>query len=275
MGDPFTIAVSVAGLTSLGIQLAQGLKKYADSALDSKGRILAISIDIELAVQVLKTLDATLQNSSSRVSMTDDAEKLAKDVIKQCQDLFAAIEEMLPNLKPIGLVYGCRDAALTFELIKKVKRHGKITLKYLQACLMDSVALRKIEQQAKASHLGYPRDHLYEASYADYLIEPEETRVICGIPRHKSGHAPVALELETRPSRLRIQALEDGQYASAAVGMLGSQDTKWVERPTTPPVAYAVPSVDDLVRHWTTIRSNDVNIDSGAASSSDGQPATD
>jgi hypothetical protein len=56
MGHPFTIAVSVAGLTSLGIQLAQGLKKYADSALDSKGRILAISTDIELAVQVIRTL---------------------------------------------------------------------------------------------------------------------------------------------------------------------------------------------------------------------------
>ncbi|KAG9530215.1 hypothetical protein KCU93_g2785, partial [Aureobasidium melanogenum] len=99
MGDPFTIAVSVAGLTSLGIQLAQSLKKYADSALDAKGRILAISIDIELAVQILKTLDATLQNSSSRVSMTDDAEKVAKDVINQCQDLFDAIKEMLPDLK--------------------------------------------------------------------------------------------------------------------------------------------------------------------------------
>ena len=103
MADPFTIAVSVAGLTSLGIQLAQGLKKYADSALDSKGRILAISIDIELAVQVIKTLDVTLQNTSSPVSMTDDAEKLAKDVIKQCQDLFDAIKETLPNLEPTGI----------------------------------------------------------------------------------------------------------------------------------------------------------------------------
>jgi hypothetical protein len=78
MADPFTIAVSVAGLTSLGIQLAQGLKKYADSAIDSKGRILAISINIELAVQVIKTLDATLQNTSSRALLTDDAKKTCK-----------------------------------------------------------------------------------------------------------------------------------------------------------------------------------------------------
>ena len=99
MADPFTIAVSVAGLTSLGIQLAQGLKKYADSALDSKGRILAISIDIELAVQVIKTLEATLQNTSSRASLTDDAKKLAKDVVSQCQDLFHEINALLPVVK--------------------------------------------------------------------------------------------------------------------------------------------------------------------------------
>ncbi|KAG9523936.1 hypothetical protein KCV07_g2281, partial [Aureobasidium melanogenum] len=87
----------------LGIQLAQGLKKYADSALDSKGRILAISTDIELAVQVINTLDATLQNTSSRASMTNDAKRLTKDVIKQRQDLFAAIKAILLDLSPIGI----------------------------------------------------------------------------------------------------------------------------------------------------------------------------
>jgi hypothetical protein len=103
MADPFTIAVSVAGLASLGIQLAQGLKKYADSALDSKGRILSISIDIELAVQVIKTLDATLQNASSRAFLTDDAKKLAKDVVSQCQKLFGDINALLPDIKLVDL----------------------------------------------------------------------------------------------------------------------------------------------------------------------------
>jgi hypothetical protein len=103
MDDPFTIAVSVAGLASLGIQLAQGLKKYADSAVDAKGRILAISIDIELAVQVIKTLDATLQNASSRALLTDDAKKLAKDVVSQCQHIFHDINGLLPDIKLVGL----------------------------------------------------------------------------------------------------------------------------------------------------------------------------
>lgn len=103
MADPFTIAVSVAGLTSLGIQLAQGLKKYADSAIDSKGRILAISLDIELAVQVIKTLDAMLHDSSGQAPLTEDSKKLAKDVVSQCQDLFHRINELLPEIKQIGL----------------------------------------------------------------------------------------------------------------------------------------------------------------------------
>jgi hypothetical protein len=103
MADPFTIAVSVAGLASLGIQLAQGLKKYADSALDSKGRILAISIDIGLAVQVIKTLDATLQNASRRALLTDDDKKLAKDVVSQCKDIFDEINALLPDIELVGL----------------------------------------------------------------------------------------------------------------------------------------------------------------------------
>jgi hypothetical protein len=98
MADPFTIAVSVTG-----IQLAQGLKKYADSALDSKVRILAISIDIELAVQVIKPLDATLQNASSQSLLKDDAKKLAKDVVSQCKDIFDDINALLPDIKLVGL----------------------------------------------------------------------------------------------------------------------------------------------------------------------------
>jgi hypothetical protein len=37
------------------------------------------------------------------VSITDDAKRLTKDVIKQCQDLCAAIKAMLPDLSPIGV----------------------------------------------------------------------------------------------------------------------------------------------------------------------------
>ncbi|KAH0370744.1 hypothetical protein KCU65_g2289, partial [Aureobasidium melanogenum] len=515
MGDPFTIAVSVAGLTSLGIQLAQGLKKYADSALDSKGRILAISIDIELAVQVIKTLEVTLQNTSSRVSMTDDAEKLAKDVIKQCQDLFDAIKEMLPDLKPIGLkkmdmikwptieskvelfrsnlekikltlqllmsvmiyaaissstvqpetiaeqrleirrlleeeatvetrlaglrlqderlassepqanmiylqeqsfpagrvnrpmdrieegafpntlpghnptsqtvrqpqhqsnwgrsdtlpkanrrssrlaskkpdknpdlfpapksrkrdyvskflgskrqrtsalplitepefedpmqmlyhdygqcleqlstlraaievtsqisfrsegdrVHGCRDAALTFELIDKVKWHGENTLDCVKACLMNSVAVHTIEQQAKASRQALSRDAFYKASYAEFLSRPEETRVVDGIPRSRSSVAPAVLEFDIRKHRSLLQLTSSGAKQMGFTGQVSeSEDSERVDRSTGPSIIYALPSVDDLVHRWTNIRGNNTSVESGAASFSNGQLVTE
>jgi hypothetical protein len=102
MADPFTFTVLVTGLTSLGTQLAQSLKRYADSTIDSKGRILAISLDVELAVQVVRTFDAMLQKASSRASLTEDA-KLAKDVVTQCQNVFDGISKMLPDIDLIGL----------------------------------------------------------------------------------------------------------------------------------------------------------------------------
>ncbi|THW57432.1 hypothetical protein D6D20_07986 [Aureobasidium pullulans] len=103
MADPFTIAVSVGGLASLGIQLLQGLNKYAGSALDSKGRIKAISTDIGLTVQVVQALDTTIQDDANREMMNDDAEKLAKEAVVQCQEIFTKIQSTLPDIDPAGI----------------------------------------------------------------------------------------------------------------------------------------------------------------------------
>ncbi|THY75992.1 hypothetical protein D6C94_03555 [Aureobasidium pullulans] len=103
MADPFTIAVSVGGLASLGIQLLQGLNKYAGSALDSKGRIKAISTDIGLTVQVVQALDTTIQDDANREMMNDDAEKLAKEAVVQCQEIFTKIQSTLPDIDPVGI----------------------------------------------------------------------------------------------------------------------------------------------------------------------------
>ncbi|KAG9725195.1 hypothetical protein KCU73_g13231, partial [Aureobasidium melanogenum] len=88
MGDPFTLVVSAAGLASFGIQLLQGLNKYAGSALDSRDRIRAISTDIELAVQVVQALDATIKDDANRALVNDDAERLAQEAQNQCWEIF-------------------------------------------------------------------------------------------------------------------------------------------------------------------------------------------
>lgn len=102
MADPFSIAVSVGGLVSLGIQLLQGLNQYTGSALDSKGRIKAISADIQLTVQVVQTLDTTIQDDTNRAMMKDDAARLIQETIAQCRDTFAKIQSTLPKLSTTG-----------------------------------------------------------------------------------------------------------------------------------------------------------------------------
>lgn len=103
MTDPFTIAVSVAGLASLGLQLADTLNKYAGSAVDSKGRIKAISTDIGLAVQVIRALDTTIQDEANRAMMNADALDTARDAIAQCQNIFEKIQSTLPELSHAGI----------------------------------------------------------------------------------------------------------------------------------------------------------------------------
>ncbi|THY25677.1 hypothetical protein D6D01_04988 [Aureobasidium pullulans] len=103
MADPFTIVVFVGGLANLGIQLLQGLNKYAGSALDSKGRIKAISTDIGLTIQVAQALDTTIQDDANREMMNDDAEKLAQDAIVRRQEIFTKIQSTLPDIDSAGI----------------------------------------------------------------------------------------------------------------------------------------------------------------------------
>lgn len=97
MSDPFTLVVSAAGLASFGIQLLQGLNKYAGSALDSRERISAISTDIELAVQVVQALDATIKDDANKALVNNDAERLAQEARNQCWNIFTKIKDKLPK----------------------------------------------------------------------------------------------------------------------------------------------------------------------------------
>ncbi|KAG9518147.1 hypothetical protein KCV07_g5774, partial [Aureobasidium melanogenum] len=97
MGDSFTLVVSAAGLASFGIQLLQGLNKYAGSALESKDRIRAISADIELAVQVVQALDATIKDRANCLLVNDDAKRLAQEAQNQCWEIFTKNKDKLPK----------------------------------------------------------------------------------------------------------------------------------------------------------------------------------
>lgn len=97
--DPFGLAVAVAGLASLGIQLVQGLNQYAGSALDSKGRITFILTDVKLANQVIQSLQAIVDDDATMKAISAEAVSTGKDVVKQCEMIFRSIYKALPRDK--------------------------------------------------------------------------------------------------------------------------------------------------------------------------------
>jgi hypothetical protein len=169
--------------------------------------------------------------------------------------------------------YGRRGAALTFELIEKVKWHGESTLHCLKACLMDSAAVRVIEQQAEASRSGLPRDAFYKSSYAEFLDKPEEILVIGGIP-----HATEVVDLqepETETYSIEVMPYVEVAGFGGELGVFSARRRtstrvlKLDEEHTRARLAHEqLPSVDDLVRRWTNISSNDTVVESSAASTS-------
>jgi hypothetical protein len=148
MIDPFSIAVSVGGLTSLGIQLLQSLNKYADSALDSKGRIKAISTDVSLAIQVFQALETTIKDEANRAMINDDAERLAREAIAQCQDIFTRIQATLPELGPDGpsmrnkITYPLIEPKL--QLLRGNLEKIKTTLQLLMSVIVFAAMSRRL-----------------------------------------------------------------------------------------------------------------------------------
>ncbi|KAG9674562.1 hypothetical protein KCU99_g6580, partial [Aureobasidium melanogenum] len=153
MGDPFTLVVSAAGLASFGIQLLQGLNKYAGSALDSRDRIRAISTDIELAVQVVQALDATIKDDANRALVNDDAERLAQEAQNQCWEIFTKIKDKLPK----NSVYtGSRKRDIftwpfkepNLELLRGNLEKVKTTLQLLMNVIILAAMTKKQAEQA-------------------------------------------------------------------------------------------------------------------------------
>jgi len=115
MTDPFTIAVSVAGLASFGLQLADGLNKYASSTIDSKGRVKAILYDTKLTTSVLQQFEAILKEDTA-VSLSDAAKGIASDAISGCQKVFEDIHLLILGTKtPVSTALGGKDFETSFS----------------------------------------------------------------------------------------------------------------------------------------------------------------
>lgn len=128
MADPFSLVVSIAGLASFGVQLVQVLNAYAGSATDAKGRIRAISNDINVTVQVLAIVKDNLQDEKHRQCMTEEAELLAGSTVQMCDDIFKQIDRLLQgsikkassSAKPDSAT-SASEVAVPVSLLQKLK----------------------------------------------------------------------------------------------------------------------------------------------------------
>lgn len=110
------------------MQLVQVLNAYAGSATDAKGRIRAISNDINITVQVLAIFKDNLQDEKHRQCMTNEAELLAGDTVHMCDHIFREIDKLLQgsSKKPqgsaeIGPVTNACKIDNTVSLLQKLK----------------------------------------------------------------------------------------------------------------------------------------------------------
>jgi hypothetical protein len=185
--------------------------------------------------------------------------------LEQLSTLQAALEvTMKITFDPsTGLVYEFRDEATTLALVDMLKWHGQNTIDCLYTHLMDSASLRKINKRAKAcpKTVTMPH-HIQPRSYVEYLYcyDPRTVRVRDGIPKIEASPSP-SLGLGILPDDAGPDDSAHGDDAAISDSM--SMDLIYEE----------LPSVDDLVRRWIIIHSDDTNAEPRVNSSSGLQAA--
>jgi hypothetical protein len=197
--------------------------------------------------------------------------------LKQLSTLRAAIEVTLEiTFNPdTGLAYGNRDEATTLELGNVLKWHGQNTLDCFYTHLMDSAALREIRQRAKACLKVHARTQdVRPESYAEYLYRYDHELVLVrdGIPTPVVHGSYRSMPPIPRAPPARTSKYVPGSAIDPSFEMPVLRDDAIVsESRSTSHVFEDLPSVDDLVRRWTNIHTNDTNVEPGAEASSDVQ----
>jgi hypothetical protein len=98
-----SLAASIVGLVSLGIQVGQGLNLYIDSASNAKPRVQAIATDIDLAIQVVRELGSTIDDPTSKALINDNAQNIAAKTISQFRRVFDQIKLKIPTPGQTGI----------------------------------------------------------------------------------------------------------------------------------------------------------------------------
>jgi hypothetical protein len=141
-----SLAASIVGLISLGIQIGQGLNLYIDSASNAKPRVQAIATDIDLAIQVVRELKRTIEDPISKAMISDSATRTAANTIMNIHRVFEQINRKVPLPGRSGVkAYQKLKWPFTeskVNLLRAELEHAKATLQLLMDVIIFA-AMRK------------------------------------------------------------------------------------------------------------------------------------
>ncbi len=187
MGDPLSIAASVAGLISLGIQATQSLVKFYTSYKHQNSEIAGMTERLESLSSILQALDKTLSNRKFQV----DEQSLIGNIetsIKSCDDLIQELQEECQKFDKamsggIKAVFGAAGRRATYpfrqstlqkldENIDELRRNLSIAIDVLQ--LKDNKRIQSDITDMKLL-LDLVRTRQISANICNWLKAPDAT----------------------------------------------------------------------------------------------------
>jgi hypothetical protein len=163
MSDPFTVAVSVAGLLSLGIQVTQSLVDFYASYKDRDSNLTGTTQELESLLDILQHLNRALANRKFEADERGLVEKI-ENAIKDCEEAIKELEDECKRFKKTStqgnidalkvvarkLTYPFRRGTLQNidENVGELRRNVSLALAVLQ--LKDNVRARSEIEDTKA-----------------------------------------------------------------------------------------------------------------------------
>ncbi|THX96308.1 hypothetical protein D6D03_08817 [Aureobasidium pullulans] len=128
-----SLAASIVELLNSGLQLTQACDKFASFNRVPTRRIEAISREINLILQIVQRLHTTIEDDTHRELVNDDALRVANDAIVLCQQIFDALQSLIPDVDhgdtKARLIWSLRESKL--ELLGARLNKAKSTLHLL------------------------------------------------------------------------------------------------------------------------------------------------
>jgi hypothetical protein len=163
MGDPFTVAVSVAGLLSLGIQVTQSLVDFYASYKDRDSNLTGTTEELESLLDILQHLSQALVSRKFEANERGLIERI-ENTIKDCEEATKELEDECKKFEkasPHGRIDALKVAARKFtypfrrstlqkidENVGELRTHISLALTVLQ--LKDSVRAQDDIDDVKA-----------------------------------------------------------------------------------------------------------------------------